>query len=227
MDCTELSVSSTVDRAERRAPAIRHDVGMARRREDEAYAAALRPITGSSSYNTLRAIVGAASHTGRETASALTDLAPQMIQRRMLEPAAAGARDTQAVVARGSQSQAMTLLGRAPARWLTANATRPSAAPLRARDLEIREQVDELLRLPVPEPAMVPLPSEDGSEVDFAPQVSLLDGFRATAPAAADARHQRRRRRAALIEASLRLEDGAFSSNSPDFSLAVPRQLSA
>ena len=167
------------------------------RRDETDYAQAF----GAALPNTFRAIYGAASQTTRDTASAVADLAPQLVQRNLLEPTATVSRSLQS----SSTSSPMTLLGRGPTRWLTANATRPSGSTPRARDLVIRERVDELLALPIP----VVGPSHSSTSDDGRAIVSLLAGFQATAPSAGESRAQRRRRRAGLVEAHLGLEDGA------------------
>lgn len=167
------------------------------RRDEPDYARAF----GAALPNSLRAIVGAASQSTRDTAAAVADLAPQLVQRNLLESTATVSRSLQS----SSTSSPMTLLGRGPTRWLTANATRPSGSTPRARDLVIRERVDELLALPIPDVG----PSHSGVSDDGRAIVSLLAGFQATAPSAGESRAQRRRRRAGLVEAHLGLEDGA------------------
>lgn len=171
---------------------------MARARDnDAAYAQGF----GAALPNTFRAIYGAASQSGRETAAAVAELAPQLVQRNLIDSTATVSRSLQS----SSTSSPMTLLGRGPARWLSASATRPSGSTPRARDLVIRERVDELLALPIPDAG----PSHAGASDDGRAIVSLLAGFQATAPSAGESRAQRRRRRAGLVEAHLGLEDGA------------------
>lgn len=131
----------------------------------------------------------------------LADLAPQLLQSRILGRPSFSARDT----AHSIGSTSNSLRGRLG--WTG-----------QARDstsVYILERVDELLQLEVPpapfelSPPPVAGPAYRRQGIEFpAPdaQVPLIRGFQATTPAAQTARVERRRKRAGVGEAALGLE---------------------
>lgn len=131
----------------------------------------------------------------------LADLAPQLLQSRILGRPSFSARDTAHSIGATSNS----LRGRLG--W--------TSQPRDSTSVYILERVDELLQLEVP-PAPFELspppaagPAYQRQGIDYpAPdaQVPLIRGFQATTPAAQMARMERRRKRAGVGEAALGLE---------------------
>ena len=147
------------------------------------------------------------STSNREAAhTILSDLSGPLLQHRILHSASRLANNSANVVTRHGDSaitQALVAIGRAPSRLLLPSSRSSSSA--NSLDLAILEQVDELLSLPVPSTSQSgnaqAIEASAGSD-----NVSLIAGFKATAPAASTARTNRRKKRAGLIEAHLGID---------------------
>jgi division protein 1 len=135
--------------------------------------------------------------------SLLVDLAPQLLQHRILNHNPHRLIDMRARNPSGL-AHALSTLGRVPGRLLLPSARTSSHRT--AVDLAILEQVDELLSLPIPS-ASTSSGFNPQLAIQAAPQtqhaVSLLAGFQATTPASSKSRQARRKRRAHLGESHL------------------------
>lgn len=164
---------------------------------------------------TLRAVVNATTPATR----VIADLAPHLLQRNVLQGSNATARP-KLLSHKQSQRGLLANIGRTPARILlpssSSQAERTSTAS--ALDLAVVESVDELLALPVDPPTSSDqrlLTATSGSHGHHAgsaqaqQQVPFFAGYQATAPAASQARRNRRRRRAYLGESHLGISHGS------------------
>jgi division protein 1 len=162
----------------------------------------------------MRALITSTTTNAASSTQMLADLAPQLLQHRMLVPnlasASAYTRATGASTSKSLTASAASLVRRLPRGH--------DAAPPTSISLAIRERANELLQLPIP---MVPGPSNPSDAV------SLLTGFRATAPSSNAARLKRRRRRAGLSDENAPLTPQLAIEARPPTERPVGRRQSA